>query len=151
MATNQMRSTRTFSHLGSLKPIPNCFPYASYCIIHVSSFTSPTNLTTSLLTYATVIYSTSVVDIATRDWILDFQQTRSHLNRFDMVITPHHDYYPLTPEGQKQVPKFLRRWITPREPPDSHVVCVMCSILCDCIRFYCTGDNVVLVWWVEKF
>ena len=45
-----------------------------------------------------------------------------------MVITPHHDYYPLTPEGQKQVPKFLRWWITPREPPDSHVVCVMGSI-----------------------
>lgn len=74
------------------------------------------------------------------------QHPRSHLNRFDMVITPHHDYYPLTPEGQKQVPKFLRRWITPREPPDSHVVCVMCSIWCDCIRFYYTGDNAVLLW-----
>ncbi|KAJ1440717.1 Mitochondrial fission protein ELM1-like [Sesbania bispinosa] len=27
---------------------------------------------------------------------------------------------------QKQVPRFLRSWITPREPPDSHVVCIMC-------------------------
>ncbi|KAG4972170.1 hypothetical protein JHK85_038591 [Glycine max] len=55
-------------------------------------------------------------------FVVQIQHPRSHLNRFDMVITPHHDYYPLTPEGQKQVPKFLRRWITPREPPDSHVV-----------------------------
>lgn len=39
-----------------------------------------------------------------------------------MVITPHHDYYPLTPHAQEQVPRFLRKWITPREPPDSNVV-----------------------------
>ncbi|CAJ1956172.1 unnamed protein product [Sphenostylis stenocarpa] len=55
-------------------------------------------------------------------FVVQIQHPRSQLNRFDMVITPHHDYYPLTPEGQKQVPKFLRSWITPREPPDSHVV-----------------------------
>ena len=39
-----------------------------------------------------------------------------------MVITPKHDYHPLTPEGQKQVPRFLQSWITPRDPPDGHVV-----------------------------
>ena len=39
-----------------------------------------------------------------------------------MVITPHHDYYPLTPRAQEQVPRFLRGWITPREPPDRNVV-----------------------------
>ncbi|KAK7324851.1 hypothetical protein VNO77_28730 [Canavalia gladiata] len=55
-------------------------------------------------------------------FVVQIQHPRLHLNRFDMVITPHHDYYPLTSEAQKQVPKFLRRWITPREPPDSHVV-----------------------------
>ncbi|XP_047173783.1 mitochondrial fission protein ELM1-like [Vigna umbellata] len=55
-------------------------------------------------------------------FVVQIQHPRSHLNRFDMVITPHHDYYPLTPEGQNQVPRFLRSWITPREPPDSHVV-----------------------------
>jgi len=52
-----------------------------------------------------------------------------------MVITPHHDYYPLTPEGQNQVPRFLRSWITPCEPPDSHVVCVMCGICCVLLDF----------------
>ncbi|XP_028109670.1 mitochondrial fission protein ELM1-like [Camellia sinensis] len=31
-------------------------------------------------------------------------------------------WYPLTPKGQEQIPWFLRRWITPREPPDRHVV-----------------------------
>ena len=48
-----------------------------------------------------------------------------------MVITPRHDYYPLTPEAQEQVPRFLRSWITPREPPQDHVVSAMffCSIL----------------------
>ncbi|XP_027343361.1 mitochondrial fission protein ELM1-like [Abrus precatorius] len=53
-------------------------------------------------------------------FVVQIQHPRLHLNRFDMVITPHHDYYyPLTPEAQKQVPKFLRRWISPREPPES--------------------------------
>lgn len=41
-----------------------------------------------------------------------------------MVIAPKHDYYPLTPHAQEQVPRFLRRYITPREPPDEHVVCI---------------------------
>lgn len=39
-----------------------------------------------------------------------------------MVITPRHDYYPLTPQAQEQVPWFLRRWITPREHPGRNVV-----------------------------
>lgn len=38
------------------------------------------------------------------------------------MVTPHHDYYPLTREGQQQIPWFLRGWITPREPPDRNVV-----------------------------
>lgn len=59
------------------------------------------------------------------DTILQIQHPRTHLNRFDMVITPCHDYYPLTPHAQEQIPGFLRRWITPREPPDQHVVCTL--------------------------
>ncbi|KAI3704197.1 hypothetical protein L1987_74412 [Smallanthus sonchifolius] len=35
---------------------------------------------------------------------LYIQHPRSHLSRFDLVISPHHDYYPLTPEGKKQIP-----------------------------------------------
>ncbi|KAG5583963.1 hypothetical protein H5410_044397 [Solanum commersonii] len=50
------------------------------------------------------------------------QHPRSRLNRFDLVITPRHDYYPLTPEGQKQIPWLLRRWITPRTSPERHVI-----------------------------
>jgi hypothetical protein len=53
------------------------------------------------------------------------QHPRLNLNRFDLVITPCHDYYPLTPEAQEQIPWFLRSWITPREPPDSNVVFVL--------------------------
>ncbi|WJX38883.1 hypothetical protein P8452_26499 [Trifolium repens] len=44
------------------------------------------------------------------------------LNRFDLVITPRHDYYPLTPRAQRQLPWFLRRWVTPWEPPGRNVV-----------------------------
>ena len=58
-------------------------------------------------------------------FVLQIQHPRSNLNRFDLVITPNHDYYPLTPHAQEQVPRFLRSWITPREPPDRHVVCIM--------------------------
>ncbi|GLT90026.1 hypothetical protein SLE2022_079790 [Rubroshorea leprosula] len=55
-------------------------------------------------------------------FVVQIQHPRSRLNRFDLVITPRHDYFPLTPHGKKQIPWFLRRWITPREPPDKHVV-----------------------------
>lgn len=51
------------------------------------------------------------------------QHPRSRIHRFDLVITPQHDYYPLMPEAQEQIPLFLRRWVTPRKPPDKHVVC----------------------------
>lgn len=57
--------------------------------------------------------------------ILQIKHPRSHLNRFDLVITPRHDYYALTPQGQEQVPRFLRSWITPCEPPDKNVVCII--------------------------
>ncbi|KAK3007079.1 hypothetical protein RJ639_015983 [Escallonia herrerae] len=56
------------------------------------------------------------------NFMFQIQHPRSHLNRFDMVITPQHDYYPLTPRAQEQVPRFLRRWITPQERPDNRVV-----------------------------
>lgn len=53
---------------------------------------------------------------------MQIQHPRVQLNRFDLVITPSHDYYPLTPQAQEKIPKFIQRWITPREPPDEHVV-----------------------------
>ncbi|GLJ53925.1 hypothetical protein SUGI_1152140, partial [Cryptomeria japonica] len=55
-------------------------------------------------------------------FVVQIQHPRYKLNRFDLVVTPHHDFYALTPSGQEQVPRFLRNWITPREPPDRHVV-----------------------------
>ncbi|GMG98433.1 hypothetical protein Nepgr_000273 [Nepenthes gracilis] len=55
-------------------------------------------------------------------FVVQIQHPRRHLDRFDMVITPRHDYYPLTPEAQEQIPRFLRPWITPREPPGRNVV-----------------------------
>lgn len=57
------------------------------------------------------------------------QHPRVKLNRFDMVVTPQHDYYPLTPAGQQQIPRFLRSWITPYEPPNKHVVSNAISVL----------------------
>jgi hypothetical protein len=47
-----------------------------------------------------------------------------------MVITPRHDYYPLTLEAQEQVPRFMRSWITPREPPQDHVVSIQYHAFC---------------------
>lgn len=52
------------------------------------------------------------------------QHPRSQLSRFDLVVTPQHDYYALTPQAQEQVPKFLRKYITPDEPPNKNVVCI---------------------------
>lgn len=69
------------------------------------------------------------------------QHPRLQLNRFDLVITPHHDYYPLTPQAQEQVPRFIRKWITPREPPDQRVV----SVLTINISFYSLITFLVLL------
>ncbi|KAL3646898.1 hypothetical protein CASFOL_009442 [Castilleja foliolosa] len=55
-------------------------------------------------------------------FLVQIQHPRSRLHRFDLVITPQHDYYPLMPEAQKQIPFFLKWWVTPRKPPDKHVV-----------------------------
>uniref|UniRef100_A0A2C9V9R2 Mitochondrial fission protein ELM1 n=1 Tax=Manihot esculenta TaxID=3983 RepID=A0A2C9V9R2_MANES len=70
----------------------------------------------------TISVSSSIRRLAPENvFVVQIQHPRSRLNRFDLVITPHHDYYPLTPQAQEQVPWFLRKWITPREPPDRHV------------------------------
>ncbi|CAA0829223.1 Mitochondrial fission protein ELM1 [Striga hermonthica] len=55
-------------------------------------------------------------------FVVQIQHPRSRLDRFDMVITPMHDYYPFTPEAQRQVPRLFRKWITPDEPPNERVV-----------------------------
>ncbi|KAL4292747.1 hypothetical protein HN51_043104 [Arachis hypogaea] len=71
----------------------------------------------------TISTASSIKRLASESvFVVQIQHPRVHLHRFDMVITPRHDYYPLTPQAQKQVPRVLRRWITPREPADSHVV-----------------------------
>ncbi|KAJ4883384.1 hypothetical protein Rs2_33477 [Raphanus sativus] len=54
-------------------------------------------------------------------FVVQVQHPRSRLERFDLVITPRHDYFSLTPEGKKQIPFFLRPWVTPREPPGRNV------------------------------
>ncbi|KAJ6808167.1 mitochondrial fission protein ELM1-like [Iris pallida] len=55
-------------------------------------------------------------------FIIQIQHPRSRLDRFDLVVTPRHDYYALTPSGQQEIPRFLQRWITPQEPPSKNVV-----------------------------
>ncbi|XP_004246476.1 mitochondrial fission protein ELM1-like [Solanum lycopersicum] len=71
----------------------------------------------------TISISSSIKQLAPEYvFTVQIQHPRSRLNRFDLVITPRHDYYPLTPEGQKQIPWFLRRWITPRTSPERHVI-----------------------------
>ncbi|KAF3668310.1 Mitochondrial fission protein ELM1 [Capsicum annuum] len=71
----------------------------------------------------TISISSSIKQLAPEYvFTVQIQHPRSRLDRFDLVITPRHDYYPLTSEGQKQIPWLLRRWITPRTSPERHVV-----------------------------
>lgn len=61
------------------------------------------------------------------------QHPRSRLDRFDLVVTPRHDYYALTAGGQEEIPRLFRRWITPQEPPGRNVVC--------CFLFFILGSE----------
>ncbi|XVF69215.1 hypothetical protein PTKIN_Ptkin11bG0062900 [Pterospermum kingtungense] len=71
----------------------------------------------------TISIASSIRRLASENvFVIRIQHPRSQLNRFDLVITPRHDFYPLTPQAREQVPQFLHRWITPHEPPDRHVV-----------------------------
>ncbi|KAK4482725.1 hypothetical protein RD792_009892 [Penstemon davidsonii] len=71
----------------------------------------------------TISIASSIKRLASDNvFVVQIQHPRSHLDRFDLVITPQHDYYPLTPRAKEQVPRFLQKWITPKEPPDRHVV-----------------------------
>lgn len=71
----------------------------------------------------TISVASSIKQLAPKNvFVVQIQHPRSHLNRFDLVITPHHDYYSLTPQAQKQIPWPLQRWITPYELPDKHVI-----------------------------
>lgn len=54
-------------------------------------------------------------------FVVQIQHPRTRLDRFDMVITPRHDFYSLTPQAHEQIPRFLRPWII-REPPGKNVV-----------------------------
>ncbi|XP_047332321.1 mitochondrial fission protein ELM1-like [Impatiens glandulifera] len=54
-------------------------------------------------------------------FLVQIQHPRSRMNRFDLVITPRHDYYGLTAQGQKEIAWFLRWLITPSKP-ERHVV-----------------------------
>ncbi|GFP82713.1 mitochondrial fission protein elm1 [Phtheirospermum japonicum] len=71
----------------------------------------------------TIAFASSIKRLVPENvFLVQIQHPRSRLHRFDLVITPQHDYYPIMPEAQKQIPFFLKRWVTPRKPPDKHVV-----------------------------
>ncbi|KAF8052414.1 hypothetical protein N665_1561s0004 [Sinapis alba] len=55
-------------------------------------------------------------------FVVQVQHPRSRLERFDLVITPRHDYFSLTPQGKRQIHFFLRPWVTPRKPPGRNVL-----------------------------
>ncbi|KAF3671402.1 Mitochondrial fission protein ELM1 [Capsicum annuum] len=77
----------------------------------------------------TISITSSIKRLASDNvFVVQIQHPRSRLDRFDLVITPKHDYYPLTPQGKEQVPRFLHKWITPHEPPDKHVVLTVGSL-----------------------
>ncbi|VAH47659.1 unnamed protein product [Triticum turgidum subsp. durum] len=66
----------------------------------------------------TIPYASSVRCLAPDNvFVIQIQHPRYRLDRFDLVVTPRHDYYALTAKGQQEVPWLFRRWITPREPP----------------------------------
>ncbi|XP_050222693.1 mitochondrial fission protein ELM1 [Mercurialis annua] len=71
----------------------------------------------------TISMASSIKRLASENvFVVQIQHPRTHLNRFDLIITPRHDYYPLSPQAQEKIPRFLQKWVTPCEPPDAHVV-----------------------------
>ncbi|KAI9081301.1 hypothetical protein K1719_036722 [Acacia pycnantha] len=71
----------------------------------------------------TISVSSSIKRLAPENvFVVQIQHPRCDLNMFDLVITPCHDYYPLTPHAQRQIPWFLRRWVSPQEPPGHNVI-----------------------------
>ncbi|KAM0861263.1 hypothetical protein ACQ4PT_046003 [Festuca glaucescens] len=71
----------------------------------------------------TISYASSVRCLAPDNvFVIQIQHPRYRLDRFDLVVTPRHDYYALTAKGQREVPWLFRRWITPREPPGPNVL-----------------------------
>ncbi|XP_078157290.1 fission ELM1-like protein (DUF1022) [Carex rostrata] len=71
----------------------------------------------------TVSISSSIRRLAPENvFVIQIQHPRTQLNRFDLVVTPRHDYYALTASGQNEIPRFFRRWVTPQEPPGPNVV-----------------------------
>ncbi|PKA64311.1 hypothetical protein AXF42_Ash009532 [Apostasia shenzhenica] len=71
----------------------------------------------------TVSTTSSIKRLAPQNvFVIQIQHPRSPLDRFDLVVTPQHDYYALTPQGQEEVPRLMRNWITPHEPPGRNVV-----------------------------
>ncbi|KAK1310131.1 hypothetical protein QJS10_CPA08g01399 [Acorus calamus] len=70
----------------------------------------------------TITLASSIRRLAPHNvFVVQIQHPRMQLDRFDLVVTPQHDYYSLTPSGQQEIPQFLKRWITPREPPSRNV------------------------------
>ncbi|CAI9274631.1 unnamed protein product [Lactuca saligna] len=55
-------------------------------------------------------------------FVVQIQHPRRQVSRFDLVFAPQHDYYALTPHAQEYVPEFLRKYMTPDEPPSKNVV-----------------------------
>uniref|UniRef100_A0A0E0DDX3 Uncharacterized protein n=1 Tax=Oryza meridionalis TaxID=40149 RepID=A0A0E0DDX3_9ORYZ len=71
----------------------------------------------------TISYASSIRCLAPDNvFVIQIQHPRYRLDRFDLVVTPHHDYYALTTRGQREFPHLLWRWITAREPPGPNVV-----------------------------
>ncbi|CAH9050183.1 unnamed protein product [Cuscuta europaea] len=67
----------------------------------------------------TISIASSIKRLASESvFVVQIQHPRSHLDRFDLVITPKHDYC----KANEQAPRFLRWWITPNGPPDKHVI-----------------------------
>ncbi|KAK6144196.1 hypothetical protein DH2020_021016 [Rehmannia glutinosa] len=97
----------------------------------------------------TISIASSIKRLASDNvFVVQIQHPRSHLDRFDLVITPQHDYYPLSPHAQEQVPRFLRKWITPHEPPNERVVCPH-SRSTSSSRFCCTSSEATA--WHDEF
>ncbi|KAF0891884.1 hypothetical protein E2562_011280 [Oryza meyeriana var. granulata] len=55
-------------------------------------------------------------------FVIQIQHPRSRLDKFDLVVTPRHDFYALTARGRWEFPQLLWRWISLREPPGPNVV-----------------------------
>jgi len=102
-------------------------PMLNYCYFVCSDFVS------QIWTLVFLSIVEAFVYLANLGINSQIQHPRQRIDHFDLIVTPLHDYYALSPMGRQEVPRLLLPWLSPRQPPDKHVVLnisQVCPVCC---------------------